>query len=256
MVPEAARAVGVLGHAGLQAHLSEERGLLVARDARNGHFAEAEGGGRDADDAARRFHGGEHRHGHAEECQQFLVPRQRVDVEQHRPRRVAHVGDVFAPARELPHEPRVDGAKRQSSDGGTFACAGHVVEQPADLAGREVRIDQQAGLLLHQWARSVRLQALAERRRPSVLPDDGVVNGFAGVAVPHHGGLALIRDADGGDVRGAEPRASEGFDRHADLRRPDLARVVFHPAGLREDLRELLLGHRTHGAVGVEDDGA
>ena len=34
----------------------------------------------------------------------------------------------------------------------------------------------------------------------AVLPDDGAVHGRAGGAVPHHGGLALVGDADGGDV--------------------------------------------------------
>jgi hypothetical protein len=68
--------------------------------------------------------------------------------------------------------------------------------------------------------------------------------------------LPLIRDADRCDVARPELRASERFDRHADLRRPDLARVVLHPAGVRKDLRELLLRDAANRAALVEHDGA
>ena len=51
-------------------------------------------------------------------------------------------------------------------------------------------------------------------------------------------------------------RAPERFDGDADLRGPDLLRVVFDPAGARKDLRELLLCDRADAAVGGEDDRA
>ena len=80
MQHEAAGAVGVLGHAGLEAGLAEERGLLVAGDA----------GDRDrraeqtrlglAIDLARRAHLRQHRARHAEELQQLVVPSPAVDV--------------------------------------------------------------------------------------------------------------------------------------------------------------------------------
>ena len=43
---------------------------------------------------------------------------------------------------------------------------------------------------------------------------------------------------------GRDLRAAERLDGDADLRRPDLLRVVLDPAGLRKDLREFLLRHR------------
>ena len=45
--------------------------------------------------------------------QQLVVPLQRVDVEQHRARGVAGVGDVQRAAGQLPDEPGVDRAERQ-----------------------------------------------------------------------------------------------------------------------------------------------
>ena len=44
------------------------------------------------------------------------------------------------------------------------------------------------------------LQLGADVGGAAVLPDDGAVHGLPGGAVPHHGGLALVGDADRGDV--------------------------------------------------------
>ena len=55
-------------------------------------------------------------------------------------------------------------------------------------------------------ARARARAALAQRRGAAVLPDDGVVDRLAGGAVPDTRGLALIGDADAGDV--ARPRAA------------------------------------------------
>jgi hypothetical protein len=44
--------------------------------------------------------------------------------------------------------------------------------------------------------------------------------------------------------------------RGGELALPDLLRVVLHPAGLGEVLREFALGHTAYGAAGVNDDGA
>ena len=138
-----------------------------------------------------------------EQPQQLVVPLQRVDVEQHGARRVAHVGHVTRAAGQLPHQPRVDGPERQLARFGARPRARHVVQQPPDLARREIGVDEQTGPRLNRLARALRFEPLAEVRRPAVLPDDGVVNRFAGLAIPDDGRFALVRDADGGDVLGA-----------------------------------------------------
>ena len=50
------------------------------------------------------------------------------------------------------------------------------------------------------------LQLRADVGGAAVLPDDGAVHGLPGGAVPDHGGLALVGDADRGDVLCAEAR--------------------------------------------------
>ena len=164
-----------------------------------------------------------------------------MDVEEHRARGVADVGDVASSVRQLPQEPRIDGAEREPARIGAGAGVRHVIEQPPDLAGREIRVDEQPGPLLHQLAGALGFQPFTVVGGPPVLPHGRVADRLAGLAVPEDRRFALVGNADGGNVAGAELRASERFDRDPDLRRPDLVRVVLDPAGARKDLPEFLL---------------
>ena len=49
-------------------------------------------------------------------------------------------------------------------------------------------------------SQAVALHLVAEAGGAAVLPDDGVADRLAGLAVPDDGGFALVGDADGGDV--------------------------------------------------------
>ena len=81
------------------------------------------------------------------------------------------------------------------------AQAGDVVEHPADLRRREVRVEHQAGARAQRRLVPRRLQLGAQRRGAPVLPDDRVADGPAVGAVPEQRRLALVGDADGGDAR-------------------------------------------------------
>src|SRR5262249_23451286 len=95
-------------------------------------------------------------------------------------------------------------------------------------------------LLAHARHRAgVLLELVANVRRSAALPHDREVDRAARRALPDDRRLALVRDADGRDVLGAQPRRAE---RAGDARldaRPYLAYVVRHPARLREVLRKL-----------------
>ena len=80
-----------------------------------------------------------------------------------------------------------------------------MVEQPGDLGGREIRIEHQAGFLRDRGLMPGRAQRRAGVGGAAVLPDDGVVDRPAVDAIPDDRGLALVGDADAGDVLGAEP---------------------------------------------------
>src|SRR6185369_17588718 len=89
-----------------------------------------------------------------------------------------------------------------------------------------------------------------------ILPDDCVVDGLTGLAIPEERGLTLVGDANGGDVGCGEAGLFQRGVRGFELGLPDLVGVVFDPAGLREDLPEILLRNGADGAVVVEDDGS
>ena len=69
-------------------------------------------------------------------------------------------------------------------------------------------------------------------------------------------GLALVGDADGGDVGRAQALAGERVATDLEGGQPDFLAVVLHPAVLREVLLEFLLAARHRQALGTEHDGA
>src|SRR6202022_95368 len=66
-----------------------------------------------------------------------------------------------------------------------------------------------------------------------VLPDDGIVNGFAGRAVPHHHRLALVGDAEGRNSLLTDAGPRDGLACGGDHVAPDILGIVLDPAMLR-----------------------
>ncbi len=115
---------------------------------------------------------------------------------------VGGVGGVHAAAGQPPEQEAVDGAEQQLAALRPRARApAHVVEQPGDLGAGEIGVEQQAGLGGDVPARAPSaFSCCAGVGGAPVLPDDGAVDRLAGRAVPDDRGLALVGDADGGDV--------------------------------------------------------
>jgi hypothetical protein len=163
---------------------------------------------------------------------------------------------VHLAAGQTPQQERIDGAEGQMAGGGERASAFDVVEQPGDLGGREIRIEQQAGLGRDGGLVARFLQPAAQVRRAAILPDYGAVNGLGGAPVPEQAGFALVGDADSGDIGCGQPSACEGLACRFHGRAPDVLRVVLDPAGGGVMLGELALRQAQDGEVGAEHDGA
>ncbi len=190
----------------------------------------------------------------AECLEQHIVPVQRMQVHQLGAAGVGHVGHVQSG--EMPQQPGIDRAEQQIALFRTQPRVGDVVQQPAQLQRAEIAGQRQAGLgtetVLAAVSRVIRHQGIGSR----ILPDQGVVNRLARGAVPQQGRLALIGDADGGEVA---PRQSGAAQRLGDHRlgvAPDFDRIVFHPAGHGIDLPVLVLRHGDGIAGTVEHDEA
>ena len=209
---ERAGAVGVLSLAGMVAGLAEEGGLLVAGRARDLDRAAEQRRIGLAVDAARGHRSREHAAGDIELLEDVVVPLQGVDVEEHGTRGVGVVGHVDLAARQLPDEPRLDRAEQQLAALRTLTRAGDVFEQPVDLRAGEIGVDDEASLGAEGIGQALGLERVAVFARPAALPDDGVVDRLAGDLIPDDRGLALVGDADGGDVGGSRADLLHGLD--------------------------------------------
>ena len=130
-------------------------------------------------------------------------------------------------------------------------CAARCAASQASLVAGEVRVQAQAGELVHarlvagraQLARTAPRCAGPARRSPAAADAERL-------AVPEHDGLALVGDADRGRRRDALVLGlGQGAAHGCERRRPDLLRLVLDPAVGGEVLRELLVPARRHPAV-------
>jgi len=157
---------------------------------------------------------------------------------------------------QVPNEPRINGAEGEFTTVGLFASAGNVIEEPANFASGKVGVDDEAGFVLYQFGLAGFFQAFAKIGGAAVLPDYGVINGGASLAIPNDGGFALVGDAESGDVFAGEFGRGKDVTGDLELGSPDFTRVVLNPAGLGEDLLEFLLGDGMDLAAPVKKYGA
>src|SRR5947209_8618777 len=160
----------------------------------------------------------------SEEFEEFRIPLAGMDIVEHGAGSITDVGGVEFALGQLPDEPCVDRAERQLAGVGESAGTGYVVEDPRDFCSGEVCIDKQSRALLNQRLATVSAQALAEIGGAAVLPDDRVVHRHAAFAVPDDCRLALIGDADGGNVSWAGSQFVESFHSDRDLLGGELLR--------------------------------
>ena len=159
-------------------------------------------------------------------------------------------------ASKAPDQKAVDSAKQQITGLGPRPRIRHGVQNPLQFGAREIRIQQQAGLLPHTVLMARAAQLFADCAGAAILPDDCVVDGRAGVAIPDHCGLALVGDADACDIASLDALLCHHLAADIQRRAPQVFWIVFHPPGLREMLGELLLGRAHCLHLFVKQDGA
>ena len=179
-----------------------------------------------------------------------------MQVEQHRARGVARVGEVQPSPSQMPDQPAINGAEGELAALGTFACARHMVEQPGELGGREIGIELQPGACAHIVCPALGAQARALCGGATVLPHDRGRQRTAAGALPQHRGLALVGDADRRHLARGDAGIGERLARAVELGAQDVLRVVLDPIRRREVLGKLRLGQPAHAPCRIEDDGA
>ncbi len=153
-----------------------------------------------------------------------------------------------------PDQEAVDRTEGQFARFGPRSRARDILEQPLDLGAGKIGVQQQAGLFGDQRLMPLGLEPGAMGRRAPVLPDDGIVDRLAALAVPDQRRLTLVGNADGGHVASLDAGLGQGRLDGPDHALPDFLWVMLHPAVLRKDLREFLLAAAHNGAVLIEHD--
>ena len=179
-----------------------------------------------------------------------------MNIEQHGARGIADVGDVALALAQLPGQPGIDGAKSELTALGLLSCARYVIKYPFQLGRREIRIENQAVFFLDDAGMTLLALLRARGFGAPVLPDDGVEDRLAGLAVPDYRGFTLVGDAQGGNVAWCNAGFLHDLGSGRQLAAPDFHRVVFYPTGLRKDLPELLLCRADDISRMIKDDAA
>ena len=108
-------------------------------------------------------------------------------------------------AGEVPQQEGVDVAEEYFASFGQRLYSWNVLQYPTYLEPAKVGRKRQAGLSTEAVLTAALRQLVHVAADAGVLPHDSVVYRLAGFAVPHHGGLALIGDADGFQVLCCQP---------------------------------------------------
>ena len=159
-------------------------------------------------------------------------------------------------AAELPDQPGFHGAEQKLPIFCQFPCPGDVFQNPADFGAGEVGVDDQTGFLPDGIHQSLLGETVAVFGGSAALPHNGIADGTACGFVPDDGGLPLVGDADGGDIRSRGADVGHGLPGYLQLGGEDLVGVMLHPAGLGENLGKFLLGNAANLSGVVEQDAA
>ena len=115
-----------------------------------------------------------------------------MDVEEERPGGVRDIGRVHGTAREAKEQEAVDRPEAELPALGAAAGVREVSEQPGELGGAEIGVEEEAGLVPdHGLARAPPPAGARSGRGAAVLADDGVRERPPAVPLPEEGRLPL-----------------------------------------------------------------
>ena len=176
--------------------MSEQRGLLVARNSAYRNISSDNSSVAIAEVISRRQNFGQHTLGDTEELQKFFVPTQLFYIVQHSTACIGVVGCVNSTRRQLPHKIRIYGTEEQFSSLGFFFRTLDIVEYPFDFRSRKISVDSKTRLSVNFIVISLRFERIAVLGSTSALPYDSVVYGFTRIFIPHDSSFALIGNTD------------------------------------------------------------
>ncbi len=152
-----------------------------------------------------------------------------------------------------PHQPGIHGPESKPAFLRGGPGARDIVQNPANLAGREIGIKGEAAPGLDLLLVAALLQPVAQVGSPLALPDHGIIKRFSRGPIPDHGGLPLIGDGKGADSPLVGPQRCRGLFHRGHGVGIQLLGIVLHPArlGVVLPVLDAAVGH--HGCGGIQD---
>src|SRR5438874_4881484 len=133
---------------------------------------------------------------------------------------------------EIPNQEAINCAGKQVAGFGLRVRSGNLVQNPANFQTAEVSGKRKAGFPAIAILSAIGCEFGDHRRDACVLPDYCVVNSCGGLLIPDDCGLALVGDADPGEIAWAEASSFHGCMNDALGSPPDFRGIMFDPAGL------------------------
>ena len=226
------------------AALRKQGGMAVAEHAVNGHGCRQKAAQvRHAKQAIGIGHLWQAGHVNAKGLAHRLAPAATAQVKELRAAGVGPVAAELRAARERPDHPGIDGAQAQLARCSGLGSRGNVREDPGHLARRVVGREHQTRRVAHQLGHAfARSKLVAQLAGAGALPHHGVAQRLARHAAPGNGSLALVGDADAGDVGRIDPGLLHHGARHGQHVSGDLGWIMAHPAGLVDNLAMRAIG--------------
>jgi hypothetical protein len=187
---------------------------------------------------------------HSEEGEEFRIPRHTVECVEHGPGGVRVVSHVAAPG-EPSHDPAVDRPSAKFPGSGSLPET-IISQQPLELCGGEIRIEQQTGPFPDPILPPLSAKLLTSGCGTTVLPHHRPVHGSKRVTLPYHDRLALIGDPNCGRLFSGR---GNGLVRRSDGGRKQFLGVVLDPPWFREMLGNFTIAATQHGSVLVDHQG-
>ncbi len=164
---------------------------------------------------------------------------------------------MYFAAGQTPEQKGIDRTKRQFAALCPLTRAIDVIQNPGQLGGGKIRVQQQAGFLGDtRLKRRIFFQLLTQCRRPAVLPDNSVIYRLTAGAFPDNGCLALIGNASRDNITQPATGSRQCFPGTDKGGFPDFFRVMLDPTGLWKMLSKLALTSGQNMTFGRKQNGA
>ena len=156
------------------------------------------------------------------------------------------------PCCHLPDQPGIHGTKQKLASFRSLPCTLHMIQNPSEFCRGKVRVRNQTCPFTDHIPEAVCCQRTDHIGSPPALPDNGIVHRLPRCLIPYNRCLSLVGNSNRGNVLRPSADLPHCLRGNRNLGRPDIHRIMLHPARMRIDLLKLPLRDRTDIALFIK----